>query len=44
MEALFKQWRRMPDWHEANAAREELLAMGVFVPPGEGWDGPPVAV
>lgn len=43
LESTFKKWRRMPDWHEAEAARRELREIGFDIPPGDGWDGPPVA-
>lgn len=42
-EAEFQRWRRMPDYHEAAAARQELRMFGFDVAPGTGWDGPPVA-
>lgn len=42
-EETFNRWRRMPDYHEAEAARRELrVVFGFEIPPGEGWDGPPV--
>lgn len=45
MEAQFKQWRRMPDYQEAAQLRHRLHAeFGVVVVPGDGWDGPPVAL
>jgi len=44
LEETFKRWRRMPDYWECEEARGELRRLGVVVPPGDGWDGPPVAV
>lgn len=39
-EELFKKWRRMPDYHEAEAVRRELsVSFGFELPPGEGWSG-----